>query len=155
MKTLIILFLGLTFFQTNLTEFDSKYLDNSIVIVLDGIFCSGCYDKLLEVSHVWKDDYKSVVAVSSIRDKPAARRIYAERRRDRGIDSVILIEKNNWNDSLFIDNKFVDFMRTPVVIISTGEQKQIIWYDELFGAGIDTNNIKRVISKRILKEKKK
>ena len=150
MKTIVMLWLGLSLFQVNLENFDDKYLSKSFVIVVDGIYCSGCFKSLIELDYLWKDEFNTILAVGSNRDKTSARSQLAHFRKNKQIDSLIFFEKKGFNDSLFIGGKFVEFMKTPMIIISNGSKRQIIWYDELFLPGIDTNRMKTIISQKLL-----
>jgi len=145
MKLIILMFLGITLFNNNLdfVEFDSQ--KDAFVIVIDGIYCSACLKSLVELKHLWHEEYSTIAAVSSIKDRGSARSISFHLKKLKGLDSIIFIEKNNINDSLFINGDFVEFMKSPFVLVFKDGITRKIGYDELFSRGTDTNQVKRVL----------
>ena len=137
-------------FDVNLKNVDESYLNNSVVIIIDGIYCKDCFTSLIDIRHIWKENYKTIVLVKIIKGKENARR-YRSTLRNYKIDSLLFFEQETYSKfPLYKFDKY-EFSKSPSVLIFKDNAIEQVNYDDMFSSRIDTNAIKKVMLKKLKK----
>ena len=136
MKFLLIL----AIFTIQLNEYDTDTIDNSVVIVLDELYCKSCLDSIISCQELWKEKYSTVLLVRS-KKLGAKVKYYA----------TFYGLKIKYDEIYFYDEKTKKLFnkpitkKTPFLVIIKNGKKAVIDYHTLFNKKVNKPDISNVL----------
>jgi hypothetical protein len=145
---LILLPIFLMLFNINLQEYDYEKIDDSVIIIINDLYCKDCLESISKVQSIWKEKYKTVVIAKSKYYESSTNYSAKFFKLKINYDEIYFVksDKKNYNKSFQIGS--FNIFKTPNIIIKSNGKEKILNYDTLF-KDMNPNRIKKYISNEL------